>query len=72
MTGKNIEYLYKLFHTKAITFFFKTFYAGGGLGENGYRYKKAFLENLPIPKFSNTDLQQMKISKNVASTLNLC
>ena len=28
---------------------FKRFYAGGGLGEEGYRYKKAFMINLPIP-----------------------
>jgi adenine-specific DNA-methyltransferase len=32
-----------------VAFFFKTFYAGGGLGEDGYRYKKAFLERLPLP-----------------------
>jgi len=30
--------------------FFKTFYAGGELGKNGVRYKKAFLIKLPIPK----------------------
>jgi hypothetical protein len=24
-------------------------YAGGGLGEDGYRYKKKFLENMPVP-----------------------
>ena len=49
MTGREIEYLYHLFHTKTLTFFFKRFYAGGGLGEDGYRYKKAFFEKLPIP-----------------------
>jgi len=48
MTGQDLEYLYHLLHTRAVTYFFRTFYAGGGLG-NGYRYKKAFLENLPIP-----------------------
>ncbi|GAA8099139.1 hypothetical protein HpDR14_15000 [Helicobacter pylori] len=35
-----------------ITFAFKTFYAGGGLGESGYRYKKAFIERLPIPQIT--------------------
>ncbi|WP_448824326.1 TaqI-like C-terminal specificity domain-containing protein, partial [Capnocytophaga gingivalis] len=50
MTGENLEYLYHLLHSKAITYFFKTFYAGGGLGGDGYRYKKVFLEKLPIPK----------------------
>lgn len=32
---------------------FKVFYAGGGLGDTGYRYKKKFLQNLPIPKTNN-------------------
>lgn len=50
MTGDNLEYLYHLLHSKPVTYFFKTFYAGGGLGNEGYRYKKAFIEKLPIPK----------------------
>jgi hypothetical protein len=49
MTGKNVKYICGLLNSKPITFFFKQWYAGGGLGEKGYRYKKAFLENLPIP-----------------------
>lgn len=49
MTGKGIEALYHAFHTDIVTFIFKRFYAGGGLGEEGYRYKKAFFEKLPIP-----------------------
>ena len=50
MTGKDIQYLYHAFHTQIMTYIFKRFYAGGGLGEEGYRYKKAFFEKLPIPK----------------------
>ncbi len=50
MTGEHIEFLYPILHSQAITYFFKKYYAGGGLGEEGYRYKKAFLEKLPIPK----------------------
>ena len=42
MTGKGIESLYHAFHTVIVTYLFKRFYAGGGLGEEGYRYKKAF------------------------------
>jgi adenine-specific DNA-methyltransferase len=49
MTGKNLKYLLGLLNSKPVAFFFKTFYAGGGLGEDGYRYKKAFLERLPLP-----------------------
>lgn len=50
MTGKGLEALYHCFHTKIVTYIFKRFYAGGGLGEEGYRYKKIFFEKLPIPK----------------------
>ena len=50
MTGKGIESLYHAFHTDIVTYIFKRFYAGGGLGEEGYRYKKAFFEKLPIPQ----------------------
>ena len=53
MAGEHLEYLCHLLHSKTITYFFKTFYAGGGLGGDGYRYKKAFLERLPIPKNPN-------------------
>jgi hypothetical protein len=61
MIGEYLDFLYKAFHTKVITYFFKTFYAGGGLGEEGYRYKKKFLENLPIPKpTGNIDLENIE------------
>ncbi|NHB24779.1 class I SAM-dependent DNA methyltransferase [Helicobacter pylori] len=50
LTGEHLHYLLGMLHSKLITFAFKTFYAGGGLGESGYRYKKAFIERLPIPK----------------------
>ena len=49
MTGEHVKYICGLLNSKPVTFFFKRYYAGGGLGEEGYRYKKAFLENLPIP-----------------------
>lgn len=49
MTGKNVKYICGLLNSEPVTYFFKQWFAGGGLGEEGYRYKKAFLENLPIP-----------------------
>jgi len=49
MTDKNLKYILGLLNSKPVTFFLKTFYVGGGLGEEeGYRYKKAFLETLPL------------------------
>ncbi len=52
LTGEHLHYLLGMLHSKLITFAFKTFYAGGGLGESGYRYKKAFIERLHIPKIT--------------------
>lgn len=57
MTGDHLKYLCALFNSKIVAWFFKNYYAGGGLGENGYRYKKAFFINLPIPKYTNSALQ---------------
>ncbi|MCD6231422.1 Eco57I restriction-modification methylase domain-containing protein, partial [Candidatus Aerophobetes bacterium] len=55
MTGNNLKYLIAVLNSKPTVFFFKLFYAGGGLGEKGYRYKKAFLEQFPIPEISKKE-----------------
>ncbi|WRF05616.1 class I SAM-dependent DNA methyltransferase [Helicobacter pylori] len=52
LTGEHLRYLLGMLHSKLITFAFKTFYAGGGLGESGYLYQKAFIERLPIPQIT--------------------
>ena len=52
MTGERLRLVMAILHSKAGVYFFKNYYAGGGLGENGFRYKKAFLENLPIDRKS--------------------
>ncbi len=72
LTGEHLRYLLGMLHSKLITFAFKTFYAGGGLGESGYRYKKAFIERLPIPKITpqNQKLAQ-KITDGVKQILAL-
>jgi len=49
MTGEKMKYICGLLNSNPVTYFFKKWYAGGGLGEEGYRYKKAFLEKLHIP-----------------------
>ncbi|GAA7089238.1 class I SAM-dependent DNA methyltransferase [Helicobacter pylori] len=62
LTGEHLRYLLGMLHSKFITFAFKTFYAGGGLGESGYRYKKAFIERLPIPKITP---QNQKLARKI-------
>ncbi len=54
LIGEHLRYLLGMLHSKLITFAFKTFYAGGGLGESGYRYQKAFIERLPKSISSTT------------------
>ncbi|SUP95248.1 TaqI-like C-terminal specificity domain [Weeksella virosa] len=63
MTGEHLEYLYHLLNSKTATYFFKTFYAGGSLGNEGFRYKKAFLEKLPIP-INNENIEINKDNAN--------
>ncbi len=50
LTGEHIEHILKCMNNPLVAFLFKRFYAGGSLGGNGYRYKKKFIENLPIPR----------------------
>ncbi|MCC5945637.1 MAG: class I SAM-dependent DNA methyltransferase [Bernardetiaceae bacterium] len=57
MTGENLKYLIAMLNSNFITWAFKKFYAGGGLGEKGFRYKKAFLAELPIPQISEVEQQ---------------
>ena len=59
MTGEKLRLVMAILHSKAGVYFFKNYYAGGGLGENGFRYKKAFLENLPIPTLDTTHKQEL-------------
>ena len=64
LTGENLEYLVKVFNSKITAYLFKTFYAGGGLGEAYFRYKKSFFENLPIPRIDKQQIQSVEKSNN--------
>ena len=65
----SLHYLLGILHSKLITYAFKEFYAGGGLGESGYRYKKAFLERLPIPKVdSKTEAEFIQIVQEIVES----
>jgi hypothetical protein len=66
----DLEYLTTCLNSSTISFAYKRFYSGGGLGEQGYRYKKAFIENLPIPmqeEFKNSEIKE----KDIQVVLNL-
>jgi len=55
MTGESLKYITALLNSKLLTYAFRIFYAGGDLRGNTFRYKKVFLEHLPIPKLSAPD-----------------
>jgi hypothetical protein len=61
IVGDHLPFLCAALHSKAAAYAFKHFYAGGGLGENGYRYLKAFLETLPIP------IPSLEIERSIVS-----
>ncbi len=50
MTGGRVKYLAALLNSRFLTEVFKRFYAGGDLRGNTFRYKKTFLEPLPVPE----------------------
>ncbi|HHT9147197.1 MAG TPA: Eco57I restriction-modification methylase domain-containing protein, partial [Candidatus Wunengus sp. YC61] len=52
VTGERLKYLTALLNSKLLTYAFRTFYAGGDLRGNTFRYKKVFIELLPVPKLS--------------------
>ncbi len=66
LTGDNLKYLIAFLNNDFVAFIFKTFYAGGNLGENGFRYKKAFLEKLPIPKINS---KNQKIANELVNSV---
>ncbi len=61
MSGWNTKFLCGLLNSIPASYFFKKWYAGGGLGSDGYRYKKAFLENLPIPVLTSSNKQTIEL-----------
>ena len=61
MTGESLKYLAALLNSKLLTYAFKHFYAGGDLRGNTFRYKKVFLNQLPLPKIEKSEQQPFEI-----------
>ncbi|MEI6435214.1 MAG: TaqI-like C-terminal specificity domain-containing protein [Bacteroidota bacterium] len=62
ISGNHLKYLTALLNSKAVTFFFKSFYMGGEL-VGKIRYKKAFMEQIPVPV--PTELQEKQMNELV-------
>ena len=62
MSGERLDCLVKYLNSAIITWIFKKYYAGGGLGDCGYRYLKAHIVNLPLPRyFVASEINENKI-----------
>ncbi|EHY9170733.1 Eco57I restriction-modification methylase domain-containing protein [Enterococcus faecalis] len=71
ISGLQLEYLVKYLNSRIIFSIYKSFYAGGGLGTNGIRVKKTFLQNLPIPKIQINSVKDEDIEKEVQEIIGL-
>lgn len=57
IVGDNLEYLLAFLNSKLIEWAFRRFYSIE-LGNTGLRWLKQYVENLPIPVFTNTNIQK--------------
>jgi adenine-specific DNA-methyltransferase len=62
MTGKHLKYVLALLNSKLLFHVFVKFYAGTIFDTGGIRYKKAFLENLPLPTLSEAEQKPFEVS----------
>jgi len=69
ITGTYLKYICGLLNSKPVTFFFRSYYAGGGLGEDGYQYQKAFLGNIPLPPITPTNEQIVNQIESFVETI---
>ncbi len=61
LTGDSLKYITALLNSKLLTNSFKKFYAGGDLRGNTFRYKKAFLQELPLPIISEESQKPFEV-----------
>ena len=57
MIGNNLNFIMSVLCSKLGVFAFTNFYSGPHFDDKGFRYKKAYLENFPIPKISEVEQQ---------------
>lgn len=70
MIGNHVKMLTKYLNSATVSWFFKRFYAGGGLGE-GFRYKKTFIEKLPIPNQPIHEEEEFAIENKILEAYQL-
>lgn len=68
MTGERVKYLAALLNSRLLTYAFRNFYAGGDLRGNTFRYKKKFLQQLPIPRL---DMNRRQVFETLVDFIQL-
>ena len=71
ISGSNLECLLFLLNSNITFALFKLFYAGGGLGDHGIRYKKAFLNDLRLPAINDENIVYFKDMYNNLNQSNM-
>ena len=69
ITGDNLLYLLKLLNSQIIEFAYRKFY-GTIIGSTGLRWLAQYINNLAIPKYENTELQQKIIQADNDHAIN--
>lgn len=59
ISGDGIKPLTALLNSSLVSYIYKTFYSGGGLGDKGIRFKKEFLGKVPIAKSFNEEFMSL-------------
>jgi len=54
ITGDNLKANTLVFNSTLFSYLYKKFYSGGGLGKSGLRFKKDFIEKIPLPNIEGT------------------
>jgi len=59
LTGENLRFLISILNSKLCEWFFDKITTSSGMGTN--RWKKAYVENIPIPEISKSDMRPFEI-----------
>ena len=54
--GENLKYITLVLNSMLVDYSYKKFYSGGSLGDTGLRFKKEFIERIPIPDLPSYNL----------------
>jgi hypothetical protein len=63
--GENLKYFTVILNSNLVDYAYRKYYSGGGLGDSGIRYKKEFIERIPLPV--NYDKKYFEIIHDISA-----